>query len=87
MSPAQGRGQSPNTSEPSPAAFEARLKAAADGVDAALESWEDEIEARDRIILEAMDAGMHRADVARWAKLTPARVTQVVARRAAQWSA
>ena len=57
---------------------------AAEAVDASLDVWADNVETRDAIILEAIDrGGQRRSDVARWSNLTPARITQIIARRAA----
>jgi len=46
-------------------------------------AWHDEIEARDKIILEAVDEGWPAAQVARWAGVSPGRVIQIIARRSA----
>ncbi len=65
--------------------YEARLVKAADAVQASLDVWEDNVEERDAIILEALDRGAEqRTDVARWAGVSRTRVTQIVARRAAE---
>jgi len=63
------------------------LQAAADICNELRTSYEDELEYRDRIILAALDAGWPRYEVARWARVSPARITQVIARRAGGWSA
>ena len=60
-----------------------RLGAAAEAVEALHASYEDELETRDGLIVRALDEGWTRSQVARWARLSPARVTRVVARRAA----
>jgi hypothetical protein len=49
-------------------------------------SYEDELEYRDRIILEALDEGWPRNEVARWARVSPARISQVIIRRAGGWT-
>ena len=64
--------------------LELRLRGSAGLVGAYLDQYEDEVRARDGIVLEAIDAGCNRGDVARWAELSPTRVTQIVAKRAAE---
>ncbi len=63
-------------------AYRRRLTASADAVEAWTAGRTDEIEARDLIILEAIDDEVPRGKVATWAKVSPCRVTQIVARRA-----
>jgi len=70
----------------SPSRFEVRLSRAADSVESALDFWEGRVKARDAIILEAIDAGESRRELARWAHLSPARIAQIVARLAAERS-
>jgi hypothetical protein len=54
-------------------------------VESSLDIWEDNVRARNEIILEAMDrGGQTRSDVARWSRLSAARVTQIVAMVAAR---
>jgi hypothetical protein len=62
------------------------LRKAADICHELRTSYEDELEYRDRIIMEALDAGWPRYEVARWARVSPARITQVIVRRAGGWS-
>lgn len=62
--------------------IEDRLRASAETCDALRCNYEDELEARDRIVLEAIDLGWGRSQVARWARFSPSRVTQIIARRA-----
>jgi hypothetical protein len=65
--------------------YETRLSRASDAVESSLDIWEDNVRARNEIILEAMDqGGQTRSDVARWSRLSAARVTQIVAMVAAQ---
>jgi hypothetical protein len=64
--------------------FKARLTAAADSVEALRGSYEDELEARDHIVLEAVDAGVTRGQAARWARLDPARITRIVVKMASR---
>jgi hypothetical protein len=66
--------------------LELRLRGSADAVDAWLDGYEDEVRVRDGIVLEAIDAGCNRGAVATWAHLSPTRVTQIVAKRAAEGS-
>jgi len=63
-----------------------RLRAAADACYDLRTSYEEELELRDRIILEAIDQGWPRGEVARWARVSPARITQVIARRVPEWN-
>jgi hypothetical protein len=65
-------------------AIERRLRAAGELCDSLRTELEDELEARDRIILEAIDLGWGRSQVARWAKVSNTRITQVIARRAVE---
>jgi hypothetical protein len=64
--------------------IETRLADARMAVEGYYANWVDEIEARDRIILEAVDDGWSPGKVGEWAGLSGARVTQIVARRAAE---
>lgn len=62
--------------------FKERLSAAANAVEAIKANYDDELEARNAIVVEALDAGVTRGNAARWAKVDPARITQIVARTA-----
>lgn len=64
--------------------LELRLKGSAALVEAYLDAYEDEVRVRDGIVLESIDAGCNRGHVAGWAHLSPTRVTQIVAKRAAE---
>ena len=64
--------------------FEVRLGEARIAVEGHFAGWHDEIEARDRIILEAIDEGWPPGKVARWAGVSAGRVVQIVARRGAE---
>jgi hypothetical protein len=64
--------------------FEVRLGEARIAVEGHYAGWHDEIEVRDRIILEALDEGWPSGKVARWAGISPGRVVQILARRGAQ---
>jgi hypothetical protein len=64
--------------------LELRLRGSASLVGAYLDEYEDEVRVRDGIVLEAIDAGCNRGDVAKWAELSPTRVTQIVAKRAVE---
>lgn len=64
--------------------YEIRLAAARTAVEGHYGAYVDEIEVRDRIILEAVDEGWPTGQVARWAGISPARVIQIVARRGAE---
>jgi len=52
-------------------------------VDGAYAAWNDELETRDAIILEALDDGYAASRVAEWAGVSRGRLTQIVAHRAA----
>lgn len=67
-----------------PGSYEDRISRAAGAVGSYLGSYEDEVEIRDALIVEALDAGELRQDVARWAQVSTTRVTQIVARRVAE---
>jgi hypothetical protein len=58
--------------------FSVRLQATAERIAGLEADLLDERKLRAALILEAMDAGETRADVARWSHLTPTRVSQVV---------
>lgn len=64
--------------------FEVRLGEARTAVEGHYAGWLDEIEVRDRIILEAIDEGWPKGRVARWAGVSAGRVVQIVARRGAE---
>jgi hypothetical protein len=64
--------------------FELRLGEARIAVEGHFAGWHDEIEARDRIILEALNEGWPPGQVARWAGISPGRVVQILARRGAE---
>jgi len=64
--------------------FEVRLAEASAGVRGHYGAWQDELEARDRIVLEAYDDGWATGTIARWAGISPQRVVQIVARRGAE---
>jgi hypothetical protein len=68
----------------SSSSFEVRLGEARIAVQGHYAGWCDEIEARDRIILEADADGWPPAQIARWAGISAGRVTQIVARRGAE---
>ena len=72
------------TSERGTEELEIRLRGSAGLVGAYLDAYEDEVRVRDGIVLEAIDAGCNRGHVATWAQLSPTRVTQIVAKRAAE---
>jgi len=59
--------------------YETLSTRAADAVEAALDVWEDAVEARDVLILEELNNGCRRVDVARWNRLSECRVTQILA--------
>ncbi len=69
----------PDQGAASRAQWERRFTACADSIDGHHAAWEDEIEARNRLIVQAFDLGWNRSQVARWARVSPTRVTQVVA--------
>jgi hypothetical protein len=54
-----------------------RLAATAERIAALRTELEDECESRDRLIVEALDLGWERAQVARWSKMSPTRVGQI----------
>lgn len=60
-----------------------RLLAAAHAVGASRANYEDNLELRDRLVVEACDAGYRWQDVAKWAGLSNARVNQIIAKRGA----
>ncbi|MGA2835511.1 MAG: hypothetical protein ABSF84_02830 [Acidimicrobiales bacterium] len=62
--------------------IEQRLRATADRIAGLRAELEDECLTRDRQVLEAIDAGVPRSQVARWAQLSLTRVTQVVVEQA-----
>jgi hypothetical protein len=62
--------------------FEQRLRAGAESVESSAALWRDRVVARDAVILEAIAAGLPRSHVARWARLSRVRITQIVARGA-----
>ena len=61
-----------------------RFRAFADSIDGHSAALEDEVEARDRAIVEAIDLGWHRAKVAAWCRISKGRVTQIIAARCAE---
>lgn len=61
-----------------------RIGLASDAVDALRDAYEDELEARDRLLVAAVDAGWPIREVARWARISHTRLNQVVARREAE---
>jgi hypothetical protein len=61
-----------------------RLGASGDAVIASWDNYQDELEVRDGLILEAIDQGWPRPEVARWARVSTRRVTQVVSARSAE---
>jgi hypothetical protein len=63
--------------------WEERIGRAAEDCEALRAAYEDELEVRDRLIVDALDAGWTRGKVSRWARLSPARITRIVARRGA----
>jgi hypothetical protein len=67
--------------------YRARLTGVAEAVDELRAAYEDELMARDLLILEAIDAGHSRGEVARWSRVGRTRVTQIVAARAAELQA
>ncbi len=75
-------GETPH--QPSTEALEQRIRASADQADALRANYEDELEARDLLIVAALDAGWPLREVARWGRMSHTRVNQVVARRAAE---
>jgi hypothetical protein len=62
--------------------YEQRVTRAAEQVGALKDALEDAVKLRDLIALEAIDAGVSRGQVSRWAGVSPTRVTQVVGARA-----
>jgi len=61
--------------------FGERLSAAGDDVAAKRQAYEDAVKLRDEIVVEAIDeAGLNYAQVAKLAKLSTARVVQIVAK-------
>jgi hypothetical protein len=64
--------------------MEVRLSEARQAVEGHYGAWHDELEVRDHIILEAIDEGWPQGQVARWAGVSTARVTQIIARRGAE---
>lgn len=71
---------------PKSSSFEVRLAEASAAVTGYYGAYLDELEARDAIILEALDEGWPPSQVARWAKVSHGRVVQIVARRVAEAS-
>jgi len=61
-----------------------RLGACSDTIAALGGAREDEIETRDELIVKAIDLGWPRRQVARWAKVSETRVTQIIAARCAE---
>lgn len=59
--------------------WEARVRRSGEAVAGSFAGWVDDVAARDRIILDAIDGGCRALDVARWAGLSKQRVTQIVA--------
>jgi hypothetical protein len=57
--------------------FEARLERVAETIDLLRAQLEDEVEIRDQLVAEAIDAGERRSDIARWARLSRSRLHQV----------
>lgn len=57
-----------------------RLGESADYIAGMRAAIEDELEHRDELIVRACELGWSRAKVARWADVSPARVTQLLAR-------
>lgn len=82
--PARGQDTDPDGFSPGQPAYRERLERTAEAVDDLRCAWEDEICARDLLILEAIDAGESRSQVARWSRVGRTRVTQIVAKKAAE---
>jgi len=61
--------------------IERRLARSAEAVRAARESYEDELETRDRLIMEAIEEGFTWREVAVVVEMSPARIAQVILRR------
>jgi hypothetical protein len=80
--PAVDQGAARDDSGPGQPTYRARLERTAQSVDQLRAALEDETEARDQLILEAIDAGHSRSEVARWSRVGRTRVTQIVAARA-----
>lgn len=57
-----------------------RLGLCADNIDGYHFAHVDEIEVRDRLIVQAVDLGWPQGQVSRWARISHARVTQILAR-------
>ncbi len=66
---------------PAASSFQRRLSASADAIEGFQAALEDEVEVRDRLILEAVDHGCPKRAVGRWARISESRVHQVVLRR------
>lgn len=64
--------------------IEVRLDESAAAVEGYYAAYRDEQEVRDRLILEARDQGWAPTKVARWARVSPQRVIQIVAREGAR---
>lgn len=62
------------------ASLEMRLDESASAVEGYYGAYRDELEVRDRLVLEAMNEGWSTSKTARFARLTPQRVIQIVAR-------
>jgi hypothetical protein len=57
-----------------------RLQEAAAAVEGYYAQWKDELQLRDALILELVDAGNEILQVAREARVSPCRVNQIIAR-------
>lgn len=57
--------------------YRARLERAAETIDGLRAQLEDEVELRDQLVVEALDAGESAIDVKRWSRLSRTRLHQV----------
>jgi hypothetical protein len=57
-----------------------RLDEASAAVEGYYAQWKDELEVRDKLVLELVDAGNEILQVARRARVSPCRVNQIIAR-------
>ncbi len=64
--------------------WERRFAHFAETIEGLTAAREDELEARDLAIVQAIDVGWSRRRVARWAHVSETRVTQIIARRCAR---
>lgn len=58
-----------------------RLEESSSAVRGYFAQWNDEVEVRDKIILEAVSAGVEILTIARRAQLSDTRIHQIIARR------